>query len=727
MRFIASLLRNNYSDPMLATMREYLCNAIDASPNGEKVSVTLPTRLDQNFYIRDYGSGLSEEEMFGLFTSYGESTKRGSNEKIGAFGIGKVSALSYVDSFMIISFYNGEKITYVMRIDDQNDTSLVKLSSEFTEERNGLMIQVPIPIHDVTLFQEKFIFSFFLLKDKIDLKNQIFPIFVEEKNEVFTRIHNLDHEKLDELSDNFSQFATCSTFSKMLNSAYVEMGGILYLINNEDIVNYPAFSAEGIIYHAEIGEFKVHHSRETLEYNEKTKEGLAEASQKIFEEIYSSFENSFNDLKSLWEATCFVNEIDEFIENIFSSSYYRRGFEPMQIREFIDFPKFAFPEFNGQVPSRNVFNEKDVNDIYSVENFTEDSVKLVKISKNHFDKFLLPRRKNSECYSIFIVDDCPSPRSIKNRISYSGLNKDSDNIFLIKTNSPALIERAKAFQSENVYLLSDLPRRPVVHTNRSKAKTKPSAVNKGSVLLFDNNKDRVDSYTDHWKTHDIENPDQGTYYYVRCYMNFPMYVNKQEKMFDFPSNLAEIINFLNRDSDRSSPIKVYGVKNNQIEKFKEKSNWIPFEDVFKKMMVESPSVKKAFKHTAIDDTFSERSIGLNDFRKFNNGDSYLLEIAKKCANQNSIIDDFIEVMDNFENVSNWEYNKCIFSIPTIKKDNQYISFKEYLKNPVSNYHECNVINSFFDTYPMIANICAFGRYHISDKILSDCVEYLKRW
>ena len=75
MRYIASLLRNNYSDTILATIREIIANGIDVS-NGRKVEVQLPTKLEPTFIVRDYGCGLSEEDMMGLYTKYGKSTKR---------------------------------------------------------------------------------------------------------------------------------------------------------------------------------------------------------------------------------------------------------------------------------------------------------------------------------------------------------------------------------------------------------------------------------------------------------------------------------------------------------------------------------------------------------------------------------------------------------------------------------------------------------------------------
>ena len=112
MRYIASLLRNNYSNPLLATIREIIANALDVTKS-KKVEIQLPTQIEPNFIVRDFGCGLSEEDMLGLYTKYGKSTKRESNEAIGGFGIGRFAPLSYTDSFIVRSVHKGHKHSYI--------------------------------------------------------------------------------------------------------------------------------------------------------------------------------------------------------------------------------------------------------------------------------------------------------------------------------------------------------------------------------------------------------------------------------------------------------------------------------------------------------------------------------------------------------------------------------------------------------------------------------------
>ena len=102
MRYVASLLRNNYSNTQLAVVREVSANALDANAEANAsrpIEIKVPTSMNPTFAVRDFGGGLSEEDVFGLYSKYGKSTKRESNNYIGAFGIGKFAPLSYGDNF----------------------------------------------------------------------------------------------------------------------------------------------------------------------------------------------------------------------------------------------------------------------------------------------------------------------------------------------------------------------------------------------------------------------------------------------------------------------------------------------------------------------------------------------------------------------------------------------------------------------------------------------------
>lgn len=146
-----------YSDKIQAIIRELSCNAYDAHVSAGKadvpIEIKLPTRLDPTFYVKDYGTGLSREQVEVLYTTYFESTKTDSNDFIGALGLGSKSPFSYVSTFVVESRYNGTKSLYTCFINEQGLPSLAHITDVLTEEENGLTIQLSAKQEDVSKFE----------------------------------------------------------------------------------------------------------------------------------------------------------------------------------------------------------------------------------------------------------------------------------------------------------------------------------------------------------------------------------------------------------------------------------------------------------------------------------------------------------------------------------------------------------------------------------------------
>src|SRR5690606_19893214 len=93
---LANLLINLYSDPVAAVIREYACNAYDshiAAGNTDPILVTLPTHASPEFVVQDFGIGLSIDDLRDVYSMYGRSLKRESNDMVGQLGLGCKSGL----------------------------------------------------------------------------------------------------------------------------------------------------------------------------------------------------------------------------------------------------------------------------------------------------------------------------------------------------------------------------------------------------------------------------------------------------------------------------------------------------------------------------------------------------------------------------------------------------------------------------------------------------------
>lgn len=146
---IFDILRNKmYSNPILAICREISCNARDAHREVGKmdvpVEITLPSGLDPNYRIKDFGPGISPDRMSNIFIKYTASTKRDDNTQTGGFGLGAKTPFSYSDTFTIITNYNGTKYQYSCFIDSTKVGELALMNQSATKDPNGTEIIIPV-------------------------------------------------------------------------------------------------------------------------------------------------------------------------------------------------------------------------------------------------------------------------------------------------------------------------------------------------------------------------------------------------------------------------------------------------------------------------------------------------------------------------------------------------------------------------------------------------------
>lgn len=160
MSFVMTTLRKGlYTDKVLAVLREYGSNAWDAhrmvgTPD-RPIVVNVPTRENPVLTIRDFGPGLSHEDVFNIYANYGASTKRNSNAAVGMLGLGSKSGFAYSDMFTVTSWHDGHKRIYVCVIDESKKGKIELLADEASDQENGVEIMIVARQEDVWDFQNK--------------------------------------------------------------------------------------------------------------------------------------------------------------------------------------------------------------------------------------------------------------------------------------------------------------------------------------------------------------------------------------------------------------------------------------------------------------------------------------------------------------------------------------------------------------------------------------------
>lgn len=143
---IMSVLTDLYSDPELAVLREYATNALDAhieAGETRPIEVTLPTSLSPFVRIRDYGNGLDAEDIRNVFSRYGTSTKRDSDDVVGMLGLGCKSALSYADQFTFTGVKDGVRTEVLVSRDEDGSGTMSIVDESPSDDPSGTEIVVP--------------------------------------------------------------------------------------------------------------------------------------------------------------------------------------------------------------------------------------------------------------------------------------------------------------------------------------------------------------------------------------------------------------------------------------------------------------------------------------------------------------------------------------------------------------------------------------------------------
>lgn len=89
----ALIIANLYTKPLNAIIREITTNAVEAntlSGTDRKVCIQVPDNINNDLIIRDFGPGLDDQEVEKYLNCLFSSSKTGSNEFMGGFGLTKI-------------------------------------------------------------------------------------------------------------------------------------------------------------------------------------------------------------------------------------------------------------------------------------------------------------------------------------------------------------------------------------------------------------------------------------------------------------------------------------------------------------------------------------------------------------------------------------------------------------------------------------------------------------
>jgi len=570
MRYVASLLRNNYSNTRLAVVREVTANALDANleaNSDRQIEIKLPTKMNPTFAVRDFGGGLSQEDVFGLYSKYGKSTKRTSNNYIGAFGIGKFAPLSYGENFTCVSYNGGMKSSYNIFVNDDDDTKIVRLFEEPSSEPTGLSIEVAVSDDDISKFQE--------------VVQDFFRFFSADEMPKFIGVEE-DFIKAPEYvlkDDNDEWFFLKDDNNYYNRTAHVIMGRVSYPLDrgSMSVENYISddgkvnlinqlLSESNFYIRVPVGSVKLHHSRESLEYNKSTQKEICAQLLKASNSVQEIAKAKLADSEDLFDAkrnyAKVINALPYSIRRILENSFEWKGVS-------IESPMFQ------------------------VDYKMQDEIRIQESSKiydsNSRNGFKVQTKATTRAYcqdkSMFLIHDVDSSHGNNLRVrTLMNENPDLEVVYIITPITKlgdAHIKQEWHFgkiDAKHIARTSIVEKEKVIKTKVSGSKSR------ANVALFKMNKsNRVHRNADYWVNAEInysldkvEGSIDGKLLYV------PIKNSKIDHdrfaLNDVQHKLINIVNCAEDDSQEKT-IELFGVRTGDVKKL-DKDVWVSFFDYY---------------------------------------------------------------------------------------------------------------------------------------------------
>jgi hypothetical protein len=280
-----------YSNKPQSITREIWSNAFDAHAMVGKqdipFEVTFPTALTPVFSCRDFGAGIAHENMEGFYTVLGHSTKENTNKAVGKWGVGRMSPMSYTDTFSVMSVHKGMVAYYSIQLGPDGSPQLHVLAEPTpTLAPDGLEVSFPVKRDDIPSFQRA--------AEIVSYGFKVQPRVKNSRDKQFQPINKL-------LEGEGYYFYNDSR----LSGPYAQMGCVLYPINTNSLQNgLLSFNTRNVVFEFDIGDLEVTASREALSYgaNDPTLENIKKVVTKIKDNMIAKAQEEIDKHPSLYRA-----------------------------------------------------------------------------------------------------------------------------------------------------------------------------------------------------------------------------------------------------------------------------------------------------------------------------------------------------------------------------------------------------------------------------------------
>jgi hypothetical protein len=615
-----------YANKVRAIVRELSCNAVDshiaAGKQGTPFDVHLPNTLEPWFSIRDYGTGLTHDQVTSIYTTYFESTKTNSNEFIGALGLGSKSPFSYTDNFTVTAVKDGRKGIYTAFINEQGVPSIALMTTEATDEPSGVEVKFSVnDRYDFSKFADeaRTVYTYFALRPVVSgVTGFQFRDVEYDTKDIVTGVHSYkDGRRSVAIMGNIA-------YPIEVPNADQSMGELRQLLGC------------GLELHFAIGELDFQASREGLSYIPQTIEAIKNKLTAVNSALAGVVAKEADAVPNLWDRAVHLSKkyhsplwnaaVKKYVADTklltFDDSRYggTRTFK-MPIDELASKYNIAIRGFNYAKHSKAYNNRKHDTDYSNARNANGS------YDMTHYWGITVETNVN------FIVNDTKVGAVERAKFHYRSTKPDHNTVVFVLDK----VDKNKEMNLKAFFkAIANPPKDRVVNASTLQKKERAdSGLGKNVTILALQERGNGGYYREKemvWRdAGKADSFDAATTYYYLPLSGFEV----QSKM--GLSNVKEFYNDLRECGLKGLQTTIYGVRKGDIEYIRTQKNWVNIEDHIAKELA------KPIDHKLI------MSLVLQAVDSFSNT-SYNSNIVTQIANAKSPYNVFVNKLNGFEKI-----------------------------------------------------------------------------
>lgn len=278
------LIDGLYSDKVQSIVRELASNAFDSHrvvKNKAPFFVHCPTTLRPEFYVRDFGIGMTHDKVMNLYSTLFESDKDDTDDLVGMLGLGSKSPFAYSDQFYLSCFDGSTVRHYAAAIGSDGVPQIVLMQTDNSDEEQGIRVGFAVKNEDFDIFKKA--------TQRVGLGFD--PAFE-------TNVTLLTQGQIFLQGSDWK----CFEAGNLTSQWNVRQGCVIYPLETQKGVNLPSdFSGRKWLLDCPIGTIEVTTSRESVAYTDRVVAYLNERIDTIKVEVPDMLKGDLEKIENVLE------------------------------------------------------------------------------------------------------------------------------------------------------------------------------------------------------------------------------------------------------------------------------------------------------------------------------------------------------------------------------------------------------------------------------------------